>query len=288
MKNGWETLPPELHREIYKHADAFTKFLAGWYDTNVDPGVAIAIWRQVLALNWIGELSKLPQIPIYLLTPDDMVQVSNKQMYYRVQKYWGMNSLMVCIPIKHLWGDLYAFDDPNMAIKAQALATMHGYLNVLQYYTQKGTLVDVDIPWIKSAACNGHLHTIQFWHEQQPNVEWNQQVMDYAAKYGYLTIVKWLHENRMEGCTTKAMDYAAENGHLHLVKWLHENRTEGCTSAAMYWSAYYGHLKVVKYLCENHMALDGIPKAIRRAKEQDHRNIYDYLVHQQQIYGLSQ
>lgn len=30
--------------------------------------------------------------------------------------------------------------------------------------------------------------------------------MDYAACHGQLKIVKWLHENRNEGCTTNAMD----------------------------------------------------------------------------------
>jgi len=53
--------------------------------------------------------------------------------------------------------------------------------------------------------------------------------MDYAAKNGYLEIVKYLHKNRMGG-TTDAMDYAAENGHIETVRWLHQNRSEGGTS----------------------------------------------------------
>ncbi len=48
------------------------------------------------------------------------------------------------------------------------------------------------------------------------------------AKNGHLAVVKWLHENRTEGCTTDAMDDAASNGHLTVVKWLHENE---CTLA---------------------------------------------------------
>ena len=40
----------------------------------------------------------------------------------------------------------------------------------------------------------------------------------------HLEVVKWLHENRTEGCSTYVMNYAAENGHLEVVKWLHENR----------------------------------------------------------------
>ena len=54
--------------------------------------------------------------------------------------------------------------------------------------------------------------------------------MVWAASNGYLDVVKWLHENRTEGCTTHAMDLAADNGQLDVIKWLHENCTEGCTT----------------------------------------------------------
>jgi hypothetical protein len=64
-------------------------------------------------------------------------------------------------------------------------------------------------------------------------------------------VVQWLHENRTEGCTTKAMDDAAENGHLEVVKWLHANRTEGCTTNAMDWAAMEGHLEVIQWLHHN-------------------------------------
>jgi hypothetical protein len=47
-----------------------------------------------------------------------------------------------------------------------------------------------------------------------------------AAENGHLHVVEWLHENRREGCTTVAMNRAAGKGHLHVVEWLHENREE--------------------------------------------------------------
>ncbi len=45
-----------------------------------------------------------------------------------------------------------------------------------------------------------------------------------------LLIVKWLHYNRTEGCTTEAMDWAAYNGNMTGLEWLLLNRTEGCTT----------------------------------------------------------
>ncbi len=47
--------------------------------------------------------------------------------------------------------------------------------------------------------------------------------MNLAAANGHLEVIKWLHENRNEGCSTWAMDWAVENGHSEVVKWLREN-----------------------------------------------------------------
>ena len=44
---------------------------------------------------------------------------------------------------------------------------------------------------------------------------------------------------------------AIETGNIFLVKWLHENRIEGCTTRAMDWSDMKGHLLIVKFLNEN-------------------------------------
>jgi hypothetical protein len=53
-----------------------------------------------------------------------------------------------------------------------------------------------------------------------------------TAANGHLNVVKWLHVNRVEGCTTKAMDLAACDKHLRVVQWLHINRHEVSTSDA--------------------------------------------------------
>ena len=90
---------------------------------------------------------------------------------------------------------------------------------------------------------------IIFW---KPSVlHLTKSTMDLAATNGYLEIVKWLHANKKEGCTTDAMDWAADNNHLEIVKWLHLNRHEGCTTYAMDYAAANNHLEMVKWLHEN-------------------------------------
>lgn len=76
-------------------------------------------------------------------------------------------------------------------------------------------------------------------------------VMDSAAKYGYLHIVKWLHENTSAGCTTWAFDYACMYNHFHVAKWLHRNRREGGTCYSLDWACYKGNFKIVKWLYRN-------------------------------------
>ena len=87
------------------------------------------------------------------------------------------------------------------------------------------------------------------------------ELMDEAAECGHLHIVKWLHENRTEGCTTKAMDEAASHGFNDIVKFLHENRREGCTEEAMDHACYRGDLDLLIYLHQagyncSYMAMD--------------------------------
>lgn len=63
-----------------------------------------------------------------------------------------------------------------------------------------------------------------------------------------LAIVQWIHENRKEGCTTRAMDAVAS---LEIVEWLHINRTEGCTYKAMDSAVQKGDFEVTLLLHEH-------------------------------------
>ncbi|KAG1703744.1 hypothetical protein DVH05_006759 [Phytophthora capsici] len=72
--------------------------------------------------------------------------------------------------------------------------------------------------------------------------------MDSAAENGHLHVVKWLHENRDEGCTTKAMTCAARNGHLKVVRWLQLNRSEGFTADAIELVVVREHFEALLFL----------------------------------------
>jgi hypothetical protein len=132
-----------------------------------------------------------------------------------------------------------------------------GNIDLLRYMTrpplQKGyRWEDVCKPtngdW---AAHHGHLNLIKYAERNGKPLMFTPLAMDLAARNGDLKVVKWLHKNRKEGCTTDAMDHAARNGHLQVVQWLHENRTEGCTWRAMDRAWDNDHRQVFHWLHEN-------------------------------------
>jgi hypothetical protein len=100
------------------------------------------------------------------------------------------------------------------------------------------------------ASGNGHIDVVKWLHMNRTE-GCSTGAMDYASWEGHLEIVVWLHENRSEGCTTKAIDVASWLGRLEVVKWLTLNRTEGCTSVAMDCASKYRQFQMVKWLHEN-------------------------------------
>ncbi|KAG7377539.1 hypothetical protein PHYPSEUDO_011490 [Phytophthora pseudosyringae] len=98
--------------------------------------------------------------------------------------------------------------------------------------------------------------------------EGGTNVMDAAARYGHLGVVRWLHEHRGEGCSTDSMDWAICRGDVAMATWLQANRTEGCTDFAMTYAGFGGHLEVLHWLSENRS--EGRPRlALRAAAQMD-------------------
>ncbi|EFA75794.1 hypothetical protein PPL_10849 [Heterostelium album PN500] len=74
----------------------------------------------------------------------------------------------------------------------------------------------------------GDLDVIRFLNENTTiQLTWTSEDMDYAAIEGQMAIVRYLHENRTEGCSSNALEFAIGKGYLDVVQFLNENRTEG-------------------------------------------------------------
>lgn len=76
--------------------------------------------------------------------------------------------------------------------------------------------------------------------------------MDKAAENGMLDVVRWLHENRTEGCTTSAVDGAARDGHFEVLLFLRSHRSEGCTAQAFTAAYERSRLEILRWLAFNY------------------------------------
>ena len=94
---------------------------------------------------------------------------------------------------------------------------------------------------------SGCLKFIVYYHQHSLG-KWNSGIMDHAASYGHLDIVKFVHKTHSECCSEWTVDLAARYGHLDIVKFLHENRNEGCTKWAMDRAAANDHFNIVDFL----------------------------------------
>ncbi|KAJ3327261.1 hypothetical protein HDU76_012122 [Blyttiomyces sp. JEL0837] len=130
-------------------------------------------------------------------------------------------------------------------------ACYQGNLEMAKYLNSIGCEATLEI--LSIAMRRNHLHIIKYFKEQGHCAEesWSSSLMDEAALYGCLEVVKYLHQKRNEGCTVIAMNLAAENGHYEVVKFLHENRSEGCTTKAMDGAIKAGSLRIYKFLHAN-------------------------------------
>lgn len=72
--------------------------------------------------------------------------------------------------------------------------------------------------------------------------------MDRVASNGHLDVVKWLHANHSEGCTSEAMRAAVYNDHFDVLLFLHANRSEGCAPHVVDGTTCIKHLEIVQWL----------------------------------------
>ncbi|KAL7746948.1 hypothetical protein RI367_007660 [Sorochytrium milnesiophthora] len=120
--------------------------------------------------------------------------------------------------------------------------------------------------FLKPAVVLGHLAMVRYLLSCVPRAACQElMLVDDAAKFGRLEVVRYLHENGYGACTTRAMDSAAMYGHLSVVRFLNEHQTEGCTTWAMDLAAERGHYAIVRYLHDTHT--EGCTRAVAHPNE---------------------
>jgi hypothetical protein len=128
------------------------------------------------------------------------------------------------------------------------LAVINGHLELADWLMQN-QYTPISSNTVILAVARGSLDTIKWIYDNFQDEIFNTKgLIDTAAVYGHLEIIKWLHTFTTSLATTNAIDYAAANGHLEVVQWLYQNRNEGYTDAAINYAIKTGYNNVVNWL----------------------------------------
>ena len=130
---------------------------------------------------------------------------------------------------------------------------------------------------MRNAASRGHFDAIRWMHAEF-NVELTYEVIDCAAEYGQIEVLKWCEQQVLQQAfsedeldESEAMFVAAREGHLGVLQWLHDRRR---TFVAIDWNqglyevaAAHGHMRVLEWLhdmrCPRGTSADAITGAVR-------------------------
>ncbi|EGG16152.1 hypothetical protein DFA_09177 [Cavenderia fasciculata] len=160
---------------------------------------------------------------------------------------WKFISLSLHLPVK-------PFDDVVVNSLQSGLNKYVAHSNVTLDSIKKA------IEWVGSfqpetdllsrVASHSELDTLIHLSTQYPQCD-TRGALDNAANRGKIDMVKWLHFNRSEPCSTFALDGASSVGSIKVVEFLHFNRSEGCTINALNSAIQNGHLDVIRFLMDN-------------------------------------
>jgi WD40 repeat protein len=100
--------------------------------------------------------------------------------------------------------------------KGEYNAKHTGYIRRILHDHTKNISIFPSIVW---AAKHGYLDIVKYIHEQ--GGPWDDAAASYAASNGHLDIVKYIHEQNGPW-NENASSYATSNGHFDIVKYIHE------------------------------------------------------------------
>ncbi|CAK4700639.1 hypothetical protein AeMF1_013546 [Aphanomyces euteiches] len=115
----------------------------------------------------------------------------------------------------------------------------------------------------------------------------NFHLIDVAATFADLIILRILHDHRVGDATVAAVDAAAAAGNLEMVQFLLSNRQEGGSSDAIIRAAGNGHLAIIQYLTEQCPTLTTTTAAMDQAASNGHLEVVKYL-HEHRTEGCTE
>ncbi|EGG25065.1 hypothetical protein DFA_03311 [Cavenderia fasciculata] len=107
--------------------------------------------------------------------------------------------------------------------------------------------------YLQRTVYDQNIKVLQFFHDHAIPNSFTQQMFNYAGEVGALKVVKFLHLNRTEGCTTLAMDSSGKSGYLEVCQWIYANRTEGSTKSIIKSVISSQRYEVLQFLVNNNI-----------------------------------
>ena len=278
QRKGMKKCPEEIKRQIYHLAGPLTKYLNGRMELSPDSSDRL-IRRDAIQIEWRGDYSELfscTDNDDFHKAVADIVINRSKEFHIWLVEHLRSNKrlrklydLFQRLNWRDWWKDSISSssqDDLGKHFEAaieychvelvQCIMTNEklrlrvsggDYSYFLEHFITQSQYYASDTDYVFRKSANSKmlwtiLHNV--------TLNGSNRAMDAAVKICDIEIVKWVHQNISDCCTTDAIDNGAMNGHLEVVKWLHENRTEGCTTDVIN-GALNGHIEIVKFLHEN-------------------------------------
>lgn len=140
----------------------------------------------------------------------------------------------------------------------------------LIYIFTRNTLINP----IDMASSYGDLSLVEFFFSIGNKC--TTDAIDYASSNGHIDIIQYLHYEQCIDCSIHAIDNACRNGHLNIVLFLFHLKKPWSIKAFLL-ACHHGQLNIVMFLSSliNPVYIND---GISIAQENNHHNIFDYLV----------
>ncbi|KAL2911573.1 hypothetical protein HK105_207885 [Polyrhizophydium stewartii] len=248
-QSHWDRLAPELKDAVLDCAGPLTQ-LAARAAMPVElrrrlRGAQLeALWREVVELDWQGDLTKLPRPPADC---EPLLAVRDRALADRLRAAHIVSPAdALRIAVRNGWDDVLAAASPADVADA---AAAEGNVALLRRFLAGSPAVPPTTPIAVVAALGGHMDAVQLLCRLMPDEWWDTSLMDAAAEGGNLDLVVWLHGKRR---SHDALARAAARGHLHVVRWLVDKGIGIMSVDALAGAAEGGHVQVLQMLLDRY------------------------------------